>query len=455
MELLGIEEGGTPAVPAGAHQRAPEVTQEDRDALNDALDRGIEKEVGELESEFAGYIGRRYCLATGTGTAAVHSALVAAGVSGGEVPVGALGMSASALAIVHAGARPRFADIDRRTFVMSAETARPVINADTAAIMPVYIHGNPGDLAALCALGAERDKPIVPDAAQGYGAKCGGRHAAAFGTAAGVSVSPSKHIMGYVGGLFVCDDLAALKAAQRLGHYGEDYCQVGPDQTRAYVSGTIGWHYRVNPLGVPFVRNRLRHLPEYTDQARRNFARLTHALEGLPGIELPYVEPDCESAYWGLRIRLHPERWGWHGRPIELRDRMIRGARGERIPADTWQILPLPAHPAFRRRELRPWTPNTRREPLLPWHPELYPNTIDALSTSIVIPDRDNPLWLQPVSVMDDWARGLWKLWNRRDVLLSGPYEPLTPVGVAQVDDYDMPWFTADDLALFYDLSLI
>src|SRR5207253_5661423 len=132
-------------------RRWPILTDDDRAAVARVLDRGVlsgagAPEMRALEAEFATAIGARFCLATNSGTSALHVALAAAGVGpGDEVIVPALGFIATAQAVLHAGATPVFADVDPATYNMDVSEAVRRVNPRTRAIVPVHLHGLPAD----------------------------------------------------------------------------------------------------------------------------------------------------------------------------------------------------------------------------------------------------------------------------------------------------------------------
>jgi len=401
-------------------------------ALRALLDSGLldteETQVSALQTEYAAYVGRGHCRATGSGTAAVHCALVAAGVGPGhEVIVPALGFSAFGLAVLHAGATPVFVDVDERTFNMDPARIAEAITERTAAILAVHLHGLPADMPALSAIAEEHRIPIVEDGAQAHGAKSHGRIVGTFGQTAGFSTQETKIVNGQVGGLFVCDKADEFLAADRLAHYGEDSTLVGPGETRSYWSGSLGFNYRMHPVGAAFARMSLRELDCHNRTARRNAAILSAGLSEIRGVTPPYTPADIERGYWGYRAVTDPSVYGWDGDPTEYTERVIVTLQAEGVAADTYQLSALPEHYAFRLSP-RAWTPQTPDVPPRPWHPERYPATINVLNQSFVLAPRDYPLWLQTTSLMHAYVEALHKVVNRIDFVLGAPIERLRPV---------------------------
>src|SRR5579872_1632201 len=135
-------------------------------------------EVKAFEEEFAAYCGASHALGVANGTDAITIALRAMGVGpGDEVVVPSFTFWASAEAIPPTGARPVFCDIDPDTYCVTAETVRPALSARTKAVVAVHLFGNVAPVAEIQALGV----PVLEDAAQAAGSRCGERRPGALG----------------------------------------------------------------------------------------------------------------------------------------------------------------------------------------------------------------------------------------------------------------------------------
>jgi len=142
-------------------------------------------EVEAFEQEFAAFAGVSHCVGVANGTEALTIALRALGIQPGEeVVVPALTFYATAEAVVNAGARPVFCDVDPGTFNMTAATVEPVIGERTTALLPVHLFGNPAPMAELRELADRRGLRLLEDAAQAAGATLEGRQAGSLGDAA-------------------------------------------------------------------------------------------------------------------------------------------------------------------------------------------------------------------------------------------------------------------------------
>lgn len=150
--------------------------------------------VAEFEQAFADYCGTKHAIAVSSGTSALHLALLAAGVGpGDEVVTVPATFVATVAAIVYAGARPVFVDVDPETWTMDPDALASAIGPRTKAILPVHLHGRLADMAAIGAIARERGIALIEDAAQAHGAERGLR-AGAFGDLGCFSFYPGKNL---------------------------------------------------------------------------------------------------------------------------------------------------------------------------------------------------------------------------------------------------------------------
>ena len=131
-----------------------------------------------FEEEFASYLGVPHVVGVGSGTEAIHLALLALGIGAGdEVIVPANTFVATAEAVLAVGARPRFVDVRPDTLLIDADTVAPAVGPRTAAILVVHLYGQMADMPGLSALAARHGLALVEDAAQAHGARFAGRRA--------------------------------------------------------------------------------------------------------------------------------------------------------------------------------------------------------------------------------------------------------------------------------------
>jgi perosamine synthetase len=385
-------------------QRWPILTDADRAAIARVLDRGVlsgagAPEMKALEAEFAASVGARFCLATNSGTSALHIALAAAGVGAGdEVIVPALSFIATAQAVLHQGAVPVFADVEPSTFNIDPADAARRVTARTRAIVPVHLHGLPADMDAIDELARRRGLTVIEDAAQAHAARHRDRAVGTLGAMAAFSLNSTKNLPAGEGGLFVTDSEELYATAARVRFDGLEppskWDASHPLDDEADSHATVrGWMYLPGELTSALARAQLPRLAETTARAQRNAARLGERLQRLPGVEPPRVPRDRTHVYHKYRVRLDPARAGVRLEPTTLRDRALEGLRAEGVEAVLWQTAPLPAHPLFASREP-------------------YPNAAAALASTLVIGSQTCPLFAQPLDVIDAWAAGFERAWK-------------------------------------------
>ena len=175
----------------------------------------------EFEGLFSDYVGAPYCVATSSGTAALHLALIALGVGpNDEVVVPAMTFPATANVVVHVGAKPVFADVDRSTRNLSAETLSAAITERTSAVMPVLMAGFPEDIPALKAIAGLYGAAVLVDAAHATETRHKGQSIGALGDMTAYSFYATKNITTAEGGMLTTSDEALAKRARMLSLHG-------------------------------------------------------------------------------------------------------------------------------------------------------------------------------------------------------------------------------------------
>ena len=205
-EKLAID-GGKPVVDVSAIKPWPVLDERDRRAVLRVFENGYlcgsdAPEAMALEKEWGEYIGRKHCLTTSSGTAALHMALAALKIGpGDEVIVPAYTFLASASCVLHAGAVPVFVDIDRNTYNIDPEKIEEKITERTKAVIPVHLHGLACEMDRIMEVARKRNLFIIEDACQAHGAEYRGKKAGSFGDLAAFSLNSSKNHAGGEGGL--------------------------------------------------------------------------------------------------------------------------------------------------------------------------------------------------------------------------------------------------------------
>ncbi|MFQ5794258.1 MAG: DegT/DnrJ/EryC1/StrS family aminotransferase [Candidatus Bipolaricaulia bacterium] len=435
-EQLAIN-GGKRTVPEGLAKPWPQITQQDKDMVMQVLDSGIfggayAPQAKALQEEFAAYIGTRYCIATNSGTAALHMAVAAAGVGpGDEVITTPFSFLATATAVMHHGGIPVFVDIDPKTYNIDPGKIEEKISENTKAIIPVHIHGLPADLDEILEIGRKHNLVVIEDAAQAPGARYRRKKVGAWGAMGAFSLNFTKNFSGGEGGVFVTDDDEYRSRADMVRMFGEvvarpEVAQLMPGEQRkparrSYVAHTMGWNYRTQELPAALARSQLSRLDSFNENSRRNGEYLSSVLDEIDGIEPPYVPNDRTSIYHKYRARLHPEAVGFEVEPTEFRDKIILALDAEGVPAVLWQTFPLPANPLFQHKEGYgkgfPWSfPGARP---IDYRVEEYPEAMKLLDSSMVIGSEHYPLYPQEMELIEYWVEAIHKVFANLDEVVE------------------------------------
>jgi dTDP-4-amino-4,6-dideoxygalactose transaminase len=296
------------------------------DRQRDVLQSGryiLGPEVETFETEFAAYIGRRHCVGVANGTEALTIALRALGVGeGDEVVVPGVSFFATAEAVVNAGARPAFADLDPETHCMTAATVEPVLGPRTRALLPVHLFGNVVPMDELMDLAAVHGLYVLEDAAQAAGARLNGCRAGALGDAASFSFYPGKNL-GAVGdaGAILTDDDDVAELARTLRAHGQG------EQRWHHVE--VGYNSRLDELQAAALRVLLPHLDGWT--AARRAAAAAYERAGIGEL----VEPQSETAAAASAYHLYV---------VKTDDRDLLGARLAELGIETRAYYTTPLH---------------------------------------------------------------------------------------------------------------
>jgi len=267
-----------------------------RDEILAALDRVCQgasfilgEEVAAFEKEFAAYCETKYCVALNSGTSALHLALLAIGVQGGdEVITTANTFIATAEAIAYTGARPVFVDIDPATANIDPHRIEQAITSRTKAIIPVHLYGRPAELGPILEIARNHGLAVIEDSCQAHGARYRGKRVGGIGTAAAFSFYPGKNLGAYgEGGALTTNDENIASLARSLRDHG---------QTSRYFHDYLGYNYRMDGFQGAVLRIKMKRLEEWTAK-RRRFAGLYREILGGSGIVIPRDDPRSESVY--------------------------------------------------------------------------------------------------------------------------------------------------------------
>jgi dTDP-4-amino-4,6-dideoxygalactose transaminase len=287
----------------------------------------------ELERLFAEYVGARHVLALSSGTAALHLSLLALGVGpGDEVITTPITWPATANVIVHAGARPVFADVREGDLNVDVERVAALVGPRTKALVPVHLAGQPCDLDPLLALGV----PVVEDAAHAAEASYRGRKIGGISAATCFSLYATKSIAAGEGGLVATnrDDVAAAIDDLRVMRRGHG---------SLYDIPVPGYKANLSDVLASIAICQLQKVERHLAIRARHVEAYDAAVAELDGIEPLAREPRDTHALHLYVVRIDPERAGG------TRDDYQRLLAEERIGTSV-HFLPVHRLTAYRER---------------------------------------------------------------------------------------------------------
>lgn len=349
MDQLAIL-GGPKAIPEGAAKKWPYITEEDRQAVMRMMDHGafshITPEIDGLQREWADYVGVKHCLATNSGTAALHMAVAAAGIGpGDEVIAPAYTFVATGTAVLHHNAIPVFVDVEPDTWNIDVSKIEAAITPYTKGIIPVHLNGYPADMDEINAIAKKHNLIVIEDACQAHGALYKGKKAGALGDMAAFSLNTWKNLAAGDGGLFVTDDEELLERARMVREFGE---RIYKGKRRDYNSYAMGWMYRTTEFVAAFTRSQLTRLDEMNEKRIENAEWLKRALLKYDFISFPKYRDDRTCVYWFFPLMLSAKKAGFDVPEAEFRDRVSDALAAEGLRIGSWQRMPLPAQAIFR-----------------------------------------------------------------------------------------------------------
>ena len=284
-------------------------------------------EVEAFENEFAAYCQANHAIGVNSGTSALHLALLAAGIgSGDEVITVTFTFVATAAAIIYAGARPVFVDIEPRSFTMDVNQIERAITPRTKAILPVHLYGQPADMDPILEIARRHGIVVIEDAAQAHGAEYKGKRVGSIGDIGCFSFYPGKNLGACgEGGAVTTNNEHYAKAVRTLRDWG---------QTRKYHHDLKGFNYRMEGIQGAVLRVKLRHLEGWTEARRAHAATYNEMLTNCM-IQTPEAMSYARHVYHVYAVR------SLHRKQLEQR----LNARG----IQTGIHYPIPVHlqPAY------------------------------------------------------------------------------------------------------------
>ena len=250
-----------------------------------------------FEAAFAEYVGRRHAMALPSCTSAIHLSLAALGVGpGDEVIVPDITWIASAAPISYVGATPVFADIDARTWCLTAKTMARCITDRTKAVIPVDLYGNMAEMDGICELADRHGIAVIEDAAEAVGSEYHGKKAGSFGHTGVFSFHGSKTMTTGEGGMAVTDDEALYRRMQMLRDHGRKPGDTG------FFNAEVAFKYKMSGLQAALGLAQIERIEELIAAKRRVFSLYQARLGDAPHLTLNYEAPGVRNTYWMVTV---------------------------------------------------------------------------------------------------------------------------------------------------------
>ncbi|HEV2954294.1 MAG TPA: DegT/DnrJ/EryC1/StrS family aminotransferase [Candidatus Dormibacteraeota bacterium] len=325
----------------------------------------------EFERAFAAAVGTEHAVVVSSGTAALHLAWMALIQPGDEVLVPSFTFIASASSVVLAGGRPVFCDVEPATGNLDVADARRRVTSKTRGVAPVHLFGHAADVDGIRELGDEFGLRIVWDCAQAHGTLFRGRDVGSFEDVSCYSLYSTKNMTTGEGGMITTDDGDLAARLRLLRSHG---------QAGKYHHTLIGLNYRMTDIQAAIGTLQLVALPRGNAARQANAERLDTLLSGLPGIQIPSVDPDVVHSYHQYTIQVDPELAG-----IDRDELQVRLAEAG-VESAVHYPKPLHQQPVFNvavDSDL-PVSERLARQVLsLPVHPLLEASALDRIGAAV------------------------------------------------------------------------
>ncbi len=296
--------GGTPVRPRSNRLvfGAPVLGEEEVASVAECIRSnwiGLGARVEQFEQEFARYKGAPYALAVSSGTAAIHLALAALGISAGdEVIAPAMTFCSTVHPIVHTGAKPVLVDCRRDTFNIDPEQIESRITSRTKAILVVHMCGRSCEMDPILAIADRHDLRVIEDCAHAIESTYHGKAAGLMGDVGCFSFYPTKNITTGDGGMVITREAELLQRAKVLSLHG-----MTADAWSRFVGGPSGYEvieagfkYNMTDLAAALGLPQLAKIEEHWRQRERVWSQYSQLLRELP-LSLPATDSESRHAY--------------------------------------------------------------------------------------------------------------------------------------------------------------
>lgn len=281
----------------------PIISDEEIEAVTEVLKSGMLAQgpkVDEFEKKFAEYSEAKYGIATSSGTTALHTALVAAGVErGDEVITTPFTFAATSNSILYSDATPVYADINPKTFNLNPEKIEEKITDKTKAIVPVHLYGQPADMDPILEIAEKHDLKVIEDAAQAHGSTYKGKKIGSIGDLGCFSFYPTKNMTTGEGGMVTTNDDDLAEKSAMIRAHGE---------SKRYEQSLLGYNYRMTDIAASIGIVQLKSIDKFNEKRNENAKYLSEGLSDVEGITTPCVDSNVTHVFHQYTIRVSKDR---------------------------------------------------------------------------------------------------------------------------------------------------
>lgn len=258
------------------------------------------KEVEEFEKEMANYLNTKFAIGVASGTDALVLAIRTLDISeGDEVITTPFTFIATTEAIVRAGAKPVFCDIDEKTYNMNTNKIEEKITSKTKAILPVHLYGLSCEMDNILSLAQKYNLKVIEDAAQSFGSTYKDKKAGAIGDIGCFSFFPAKNLGAYGdGGMISTNDEQTIEKLNFLRNHG---------QTKQYHYTIHGFNSRLDTLQASVLRVKLKYIEKWIAM-RLEKAKFYNKLFSGSDIIVPFIPDDSKHSFNYYTIRIKEKR---------------------------------------------------------------------------------------------------------------------------------------------------
>ena len=358
-----------------------------------------------FEKEFAALMGAKFCVATGSGTQALHTCVEALGIGpGDEVITSPYTDPGTLMGIMASRALPVLADLDTASYQLDPEDVERRITENTRAIMPVQMMGQPCNMERIMAIGRRHNLPVIEDACQAHLAEYQGKKLGTIAQLGCFSFQTSKTIACGEGGAILGDDEELMDKCYTVHNHGTN---------RRGRTEVIGPKYRMNELGAALLLGQLAGAQERFRRRNENAAHLTSRLKGFPGVTPQKLyDGTASGSFYLYSMTYHKEHFDGLDR-----SRFLKAVGAEGVP-----LSPYIARGLHRE----PWVDNLPKwkvfqkmysaRRLQQFREEMSCPKCDQVCEEMAMIWASGPL-LGTQADMDDIADAILKVYENRDKL--------------------------------------